>query len=171
MKFISRFFVSILFIISLKSVAYSCAFLNERIGGNIEPLLEKYELLRDPYDAGINKQTLLYEYRTKDFCDDSQLKDTYLEVYIKDNLLVGFRLETLYSAENNLLIYDYANRNYGLHNEKVFDKQWIGASVVISGDKQIIYGKLNDGEDKYFETLNISTREFTDEMNNAIPVM
>ena len=77
MKFISRFFVSILFIISLKS-AYSCAFLNERIGGNIEPLLE-YELLRDPYDAGINKQTLLYEYRTKDFCDDSQLKDTTLK--------------------------------------------------------------------------------------------
>ena len=69
------------------------------------------------------------------------------------------------------MIYDYANRNYGLHNEKVFDKQWIGASVVISGDKQIIYGKLNDGEDKYFETLNISTREFTDEMNNAIPIM
>ena len=59
MNFIFRFFVSILFIISLKSVAYSCAFLNERIGGNIEPLLEKYELLRDPYDAGINKQTLL----------------------------------------------------------------------------------------------------------------
>ena len=33
------------------------------------------------------------------------------------------------------------------------------------------YEKLNDGEDKYFETLNISTREFTDEMNNAIPIM
>ena len=44
------------------------------------------------------------------------------------------------------------------------------ASVVISGDKQIIYGKLNDGEDKYFETLNVLP-EFTDEMNNAIPII
>ena len=65
------------------------------------------------------------------------------------------------SSGNALKIYQFAQNNFGLDDEKAKEEDWVGAIDISFGDNIIIYGKI-DEPDGIYETLELTNADYQD---------
>jgi len=64
-------------------------------------------------------------------------------------------------AKNTNKIYQFAQNNFGLNDEKAKEEDWVGAIDLSFGDNIIIYGKV-DEPDGIYETLELTNADYQD---------
>ena len=62
---------------------------------------------------------------------------------------------------NTNKIYQFAQNNFGLDDEKAKEEDWVGAIDISFGDNIIIYGKI-DEPDGIYETLELTNADYQD---------
>ena len=86
-------FVSIIFYSSFINTTIACEFLKEQIGTSISNLTEKYDLLDDPSDADNQDITFVKEYDSVSLCDDIELDNATIKVFVREGKLIGNEVE------------------------------------------------------------------------------
>ena len=103
----------------------------------------------------------MYTYDTSLFCDDELLKNTFVNIYIKEKKLIGMQIEGIASDKNTNEIYEFAKNNFGLNDDQAKSAKWVGAVDLSSDINSILYGKVM-GFDGIYEALEISSFEYAD---------
>ena len=160
MKFIIKINFVIALIFSLTSVSNACNFVKENMGTSITSLGDKYDLFTLAAEDDYGSDTVLVEFDTPHLCDDPLLDETFLKVYVREKKLIGIQVEAL-EAKNTNKIYQFAQNNFGLDDEKAKEEDWVGAIDISFGDNIIIYGKI-DEPDGIYETLELTNADYQD---------
>ena len=99
----------------------ACEFLKEQIGTPVSSIIEKYDNLDEPPGGGDPTATYVKEYDSLNLCENSQLENSVLKVFIKEGKLIGTEIEgALGEAKNNKII-DFAKTHLGYKSEVDFD--------------------------------------------------
>ena len=144
---------------SLNSISKACDFTNLTMGTQVSVIEDKYDDLSITNNDDYGDLTVMYTYDTSLFCKDNLLKNTFINVYVKEKKLIGMQIEGLQSDKNTNEIYKFAQINFGLNNDKAKSGNWVGAVDLSSDINSIIYGKVM-GFDGIHETLEISSFEY-----------
>ena len=89
MKRILNLFISIISYFGLINTGVACEFLKEQIGSPIVDLTEKYDFLDDPSDEDTENLTLVKEYDSMSLCDDVELDNSIIKVFVKEGKIIG----------------------------------------------------------------------------------
>ena len=163
MRFLYFINLTLLLFFNINSISYSCDFTKITMGTKISEIENKYEDLSITINDNYEDSTLLFTFDTSLFCKDDLLKNSFMNIYVKEKKLIGIQIEGLDVDQNNLAIYKFAQDNFGLENEKAKLANWVGAVDLSSNSNSVIYGKVM-GFDGIFETLEISSVEYADYM-------
>lgn len=137
----------------------ACEFLKEQIGTPVSSIIDKYDNLDEPPSGGDPTATYVKEYDSLNLCENSQLENSVLKVFIKEGKLIGTEIEgALGEAKNNKII-DFAKTHLGYKSEVDFDEEWTGAISLSSFGDDVIYGRVSDSSGIY-EMLIITKPEF-----------
>ena len=82
--------------LSALNVSVACEFLKEEIGTPILNIMEKYDSLDDPTYEGSETYTLVKEYDSLSLCENSELENTYIKVFVKEGKIIGTEIEGVY---------------------------------------------------------------------------
>ena len=94
--------LSLFFYFSSLSMSGACEFLKEQIGTPVSSIIEKYDNLDEPPGGGDPTATYVKEYDSLNLCENSQLENSVLKVFIKEGKLIGTEIEgALGEAKNN----------------------------------------------------------------------
>ena len=93
MKRILNLFISIILYFGLINTGVACEFLKEQIGSPIVDLTEKYDFLDDPSDEDTENLTLVKEYDSMSLCDDVELDNSIIKVFVKEGKIIGNEIE------------------------------------------------------------------------------
>jgi hypothetical protein len=151
--------LSLFFYFSSLSISGACEFLKEKIGTPVSNIIEKYDNLDEPPGGDDPTATYVKEYDSLSLCENSQLENSVLKVFIKEGKLIGTEIEgALGEAKNNKII-DFAKTHLGYTSEVDFDEEWTGAISLSSFGDDVIYGRASDSSGIY-EMLIITKPEF-----------
>ena len=146
---------------SFNSISNACDFTKIAMGTQISSIEDKYDDLSVTNTDDYGDSTVMYTYDTSLFCDDDLLKNTFVNIYIKEKKLIGIQIEGIASDKNTNEIYKFAKNNFGLDNDQAKSAKWVGAVDLSSDINSIIYGKVM-GFDGIHEALEISSFEYAD---------
>ena len=145
--------------LSAPNVSVACEFLKEEIGTPILNIIEKYDSLDDPTYEGSETYTLVKEYDSLSLCENSELENTYIKVFVKEGKIIGTEIEGVYGEAKNSRILDFAKVYLGYTTEQEIDEGWIGGIILSSFGERVVYGRVSHRKGN-FETLTISKPEF-----------
>ena len=111
MKKIFGIFVSIIFYLSFINMTIACEFLKEQIGTSISNLTEKYDLLDDPSDEDSQDLTLVKEYDSMSLCDDIELDNATIKVFVREGKIIGNEIEGKNGEAKMRKIFEFARKN------------------------------------------------------------
>ena len=77
---------------------------------------DQYDYLPDATDDW-GSETLKYSYDTSDFCDDDLLKNSYMNIFVKEKL-IGIAIEGLDVNKNINQLSKFSEVNFGLKDEQ-----------------------------------------------------
>ena len=89
-------------------------------------LTDKYENLYDMDEDETDDTVYKYTYRAKDFCQEKELSNTYLFVFVQNLKLIGFRLKILHDDLEKDELQRFTKSNIGSINDKFKGKKWFG---------------------------------------------
>ena len=75
------------------STSIACEFLKEQIGVVVPNIIEKYDLLDDPTNDESGSTTYFNDYDSLSLCDNPELENTSLRVFIREQKLIATELE------------------------------------------------------------------------------
>ena len=123
-------------------------------------LTDKYENLYDMDEDETDDTVYKYTYRTKDFCQEKELSNTYLFVFVQNLKLIGFRLKILHDDLEKDELQRFTKSNIGSIDDKVKGKKWFGTVQVNSVDRFILFSKSKTYDSKLLETLSITSGDY-----------
>ena len=105
--------LSLFLYFSSLSMSGACEFLKEQIGTPVSSIIDKYDNLDEPPGGGDPTATYVKEYDSLNLCENSQLENSVLKVFIKEGKLIGTEIEgALGEAKNNKII-DFEKTHLG----------------------------------------------------------
>ena len=149
MKSIFSIFVSIIFYFSFINMTLACEFLKERIGISISNLTEKYDLLDDPSDEDTNDLTLVKEYDSMSLCDDIELDNATIKVFVREGKIVGNEIEGKKGEAKMRKIFEFARNKLGYTTEEVLNDDWVGGISLSSMVEKVTYGVVESNQGNY----------------------
>jgi hypothetical protein len=160
MKFLFKISLMLFLInFSAPNVGAACEFLKEEIGTPILKIIEKYDYLDDPTYEGSESFTLVKEYDSLSLCDNSELEDTLIKVFVKEGKIIATEIEGSYGEAKNGKILNFAKIYLGYSTEEDIDEKWTGGTTLSSFGENVVYERVEFIDGNY-ETLTISKPEF-----------
>lgn len=145
--------------ISAINLSTACEFLKEEIGTPIVNILEKYDFLNEPNDEDGESLTFMTEYDSFSFCEDSELDNSSIKVFVRQGKIIGTEIIGGYGEASTNKIFNFANNTLGYISEEVIEDDWVGGISLASFGIDVIYGRVSDSKGN-FETLTITKPEF-----------
>ena len=127
MKKIRIGLLSIFILFSSLTMSMACEFLKEQIGTSVSSLTDKYDSFDGPPEGDTEIFTYVKEYGSLSLCENSQLENTYIRVYIRENKIVGTEIIGMPGEAKNEKILKFAKTNLGYTTDQVINDEWIGA--------------------------------------------
>ena len=160
MKIFFKIKLFILVLFSLNSISYACDFIKVPMGTNLTAIEDQYDYLPDATDDW-GSETLKYSYDTSDFCDDDLLKNSYMNIFVKEKKLIGIEIEGLDIDKNINQLSKFSEVNFGLKDEQAKSENWVGVVDLSAGGTSILYAKVM-GLDGIYESIEITTPDYGD---------
>ena len=160
MKFFFKIKLFILVLFSLNSISYACDFIKVPMGTALTTIEDQYDYLPDATDDW-GSETLKYSYDTSDFCDDDLLKNSYMNIFVKEKKLIGIEIEGLDIDKNINQLSKFSEINFGLKDEQAKSENWVGVVDLSAGGISILYAKVM-GLDGIYESIVITTPDYGD---------
>jgi len=160
MKIFFKIKLFILVLFSLNSISYACDFIKVPMGTNLTAIEDQYDYLPDATDDW-GSETLKYSYDTSDFCDDDLLKNSYMNIFVKEKKLIGIEIEGLDIDKNINQLSKFSEINFGLKDEQAKSENWVGVVDLSAGGISILYAKVM-GLDGIYESIVITTPDYGD---------
>ena len=149
MKKIFGIFVSIIFYLSFINMTIACEFLKEQIGASISNLTEKYDLLDDPSDEDSQDLTLVKEYDSMSLCDDIELDNATIKVFVREGKIIGNEIEGKNGEAKMRKIFEFARNKLGYTTEEVLNDDWVGGISLSSAVEKVTYGVVESTQGNY----------------------
>ena len=153
--------LSIFILFSSLSLSMACEFLKEQIGTSVSSLMDKYYSFDGPPEGDTEIFTYVKEYGSLSLCENSQLENTYIRVYSRENKIVGTEIIGMPGEAKNEKILKFAKTNLGYSINETIDEEWVGAINISSPVTYVLYGRIKHFEGIY-ETLTITKPNFLD---------
>ena len=160
MKIFFKIKLFILVLFSLNSISYACDFIKVPMGTALTAIEDQYDYLPDATDDW-GSETLKYSYDTSDFCDDDLLKNSYMNIFVKEKKLIGIEIEGLDINKNINQLSKFSEINFGLKDEQAKSENWVGVVDLSAGGTSILYAKVM-GLDGIYESIEITTPDYGD---------
>ena len=160
MKIFFKIKLFILVLFSLNSISYACDFIKVPMGTALTAIEDQYDYLPDATDDW-GSETLKYSYDTSDFCDDDLLKNSYMNIFVKEKKLIGIEIEGLDVNKNINQLSKFSEVNFGLKDEQAKSENWVGVVDLSAGGISILYAKVM-GLDGIYESIVITTPDYGD---------
>ena len=160
MKIFFKIKLFILVLFSLNSISYACDFIKVPMGTALTAIEDQYDYLPDATDDW-GSETLKYSYDTSDFCDDDLLKNSYMNIFVKEKKLIGIEIEGLDVNKNINQLSKFSEINFGLKDEQAKSENWVGVVDLSAGGISILYAKVM-GLDGIYESIVITTPDYGD---------
>ena len=160
MKIFFKIKLFILVLFSLNTTSYACDFIKVPMGTNLTAIEDQYDYLPDATDDW-GSETLKYSYDTSDFCDDDLLKNSYMNIFVKEKKLIGIAIEGLDVNKNINQLSKFSEVNFGLKDEQAKSENWVGVVDLSAGGISILYAKVM-GLDGIYESIVITTPDYGD---------
>ena len=160
MKIFFKIKLFILVLFSLNSISYACDFIKVPMGTALTAIEDQYDYLPDATDDW-GSETLKYSYDTSDFCDDDLLKNSYMNIFVKEKKLIGIEIEGLDIDKNINQLSKFSEVNFGLKDEQAKSENWVGVVDLSAGGISILYAKVM-GLDGIYESIVITTPDYGD---------
>ena len=123
MKKIHIGLLSIFILFSSLSLSMACEFLKEQIGTSVSSLTDKYDSFDGPPEGDTEIFTYVKEYGSLSLCENSQLENTYIRVYIRENKIVGTEIIGMPGEAKNEKILKFAKTNLGYSINETIDEE------------------------------------------------
>ena len=149
MKRILCLFISIILYFGLITASVACEFLKEQIGSPIVNMTEKYDFLDDPSDEDSENLTLVKEYDSMSLCDDVELDNSIIKVFVKEGKIIGNEIEGKKGEAAMRKILEFAKDKLGYTTEKVLNENWVGGISLSSAVEKVTYGVVESNEGNY----------------------
>lgn len=160
MKIFFKIKLFILVLLSLNTITYACDFIKVPMGTALTAIEDQYDYLPDATDDW-GSETLKYSYDTSDFCDDDLLKNSYMNIFVKEKKLIGIEIEGLDVNKNINQLSKFSEVNFGLKDEQAKSENWVGVVDLSAGGTSILYAKVM-GLDGIYESIEITTPDYGD---------
>tara|TARA_B100000287_G_scaffold101832_1_gene94086 strand:+ start:51 stop:569 length:519 start_codon:yes stop_codon:yes gene_type:complete len=160
MKIFFKIKLFILILFSLNTISYACDFIKVPMGTALTAIEDQYDYLPDATDDW-GSETLKYSYDTSDFCDDDLLKNSYMNIFVKEKKLIGIEIEGLDIDKNINQLSKFSEINFGLKDEQAKSENWVGVVDLSAGGISILYAKVM-GLDGIYESIVITTPDYGD---------
>ena len=160
MKIFFKIKLFILVLFSLNTTSYACDFIKVPMGTNLTAIEDQYDYLPDANDDW-GSETLKYSYDTSDFCDDDLLKNSYMNIFVKEKKLIGIAIEGLDVNKNINQLSKFSEVNFGLKDEQAKSENWVGVVDLSADGTSILYAKVM-GLDGIYESIEITTPDYGD---------
>ena len=160
MKIFFKIKLFILVLFSLNTITYACDFIKVPMGTALTAIEDQYNYLPDANDDW-GSETLKYSYDTSDFCDDDLLKNSYMNIFVKEKKLIGIEIEGLDVNKNINQLSKFSEVNFGLKDEQAKSENWVGVVDLSAGGTSILYAKVM-GLDGIYESIEITTPDYGD---------
>ncbi|MDA9694624.1 hypothetical protein N9U71_04245 [Candidatus Pelagibacter sp.] len=160
MKIFLKIKLFILILFSLNTISYACDFIKVPMGTALTAIEDQYDYLPDATDDW-GSETLKYSYDTSDFCDDDLLKNSYMNIFVKEKKLIGIEIEGLDVNKNINQLSKFSEVNFGLKDEQAKSENWVGVVDLSAGGTSILYAKVM-GLDGIYESIEITTPDYGD---------
>jgi len=160
MKIFFKIKLFILILFSLNTISYACDFIKVPMGTALTAIEDQYDYLPDANDD-LGSETLKYSYDTSYFCDDDLLKNSYMNIFVKEKKLIGIEIEGLDVNKNINQLSKFSEVNFGLKDEQAKSENWVGVVDLSAGGISILYAKVM-GLDGIYESIVITTPDYGD---------
>ena len=138
----------------------ACEFLKEQIGTSVSSIIDKYEYLDEPPDDNDPKiLTFSKIYESDSLCENSQLENTFINVFIREGKIIGIELSGMPGEAKDNRILNFAKTNLGYTTDQVINDEWIGAINMSSIVNMVLYGRVQD-YDEIYEQLIITKTDY-----------
>ena len=160
MKIFFKIKLFILVLFSLNTITYACDFIKIPMGTALTAIEDQYDYLPDANEDW-GSETLKYSYDTSYFCDDDLLKNSYMNIFVKEKKLIGIEIEGLDVNKNINQLSKFSEINFGLKDEQAKSENWVGVVDLSAGGISILYAKVM-GLDGIYESIEITTPDYED---------
>jgi len=96
MKKFNKFFL-ITFFISMPWISQACEFTKIPVGTPVANLIEEYDVLPEPDPDYADDTIYKYTFNARTFCDNNELKDAILYVFLQNFELIAMKFETYHN--------------------------------------------------------------------------
>ena len=127
---------------------------------SVSNIIDKYEYLDEPSDDNDPKIfTYSKRYGSDTLCENSQLENTYINVFIRENKIIGIEIIGMPGEAKDNRILNFAKTNLGYTTDQVINDEWIGAINMSTIVNMVLYGRVQDFNGIY-EQLIISKEDY-----------
>ena len=157
--------LSIFILFSSLSLSMACEFLKEQIGTPVSILMDKYDYFDGPPEGDTEIFTYVKEYGSNDLCDNIELENTVIKVFIREDKFIGVEILGMPGEAKESKILNFAKTNLGYTTDENIDDEWIGAITISSPVVDVLYGRVKDF-DGIYESLSITKTEYLDNLSD-----
>ncbi len=158
---VKKLFLKILFLIFFSSSSFACPLLSVDIGTPVRDAQNTFEFLMlyksELFEKGHSAK---YQAYAADYCENSNLENTDLEVIIYDSKVAGINLISTDSEIKNE-IYNFVKNNISDPGSEAEKENWVGYKDLSLGNLVIMYSKISI-RDEIFEVLEITNPQMMD---------
>ena len=165
MKNIFIGFLSLFLYFSSLTMSWACEFLKEQIGTPVSSIIEKYDNLDEPPGGGDPTATYVKEYDSLNLCENSQLENTFITVFIREGKIIGIEISGMPGKAKDDRILNFAKTNLGYTTDQVINDEWIGAISMSSMTNMVLYGRVQES-DEVFEQLIITKTDYFESLSD-----
>ena len=165
MKKIHIGLLSIFILFSSLSMSMACEFLKEQIGTSVSSIIDKYDYLDEPPEYDIKTLTFYKMYESNSLCENFQLKNTFITVFIREGKIIALELSGMPGEAKGNRILNFAKINLGYSTDQVINDEWIGAINMSTKVNMVLYGRVQDFNGIY-EQLIISKEDYFELLND-----
>tara|TARA_B000000565_G_scaffold253488_1_gene230181 strand:- start:108 stop:623 length:516 start_codon:yes stop_codon:yes gene_type:complete len=155
--------LSIFLSLSSLSMSMACEIFKEPIGTSLSSIIDKYDNLDEPPENNAEIYTYHKMYPSWLFCENPYLKETYVEIYIREGKIIATKISGMPGEAKENKILDFAKTYLGYTTDQSFNDKWTGAIEMSSITTKVIYGRENNIKG-ILEVLIISNSKFFDLM-------
>ena len=165
MKKIHIGLLSIFILFSSLSMSMACEFLKEQIDTSVSSIIDKYDYLDEPPEYDIKTLTFYKMYESNSLCENFQLKNTFITVFIREGKIIALELSGMPGEAKGNRILNFAKTNLGYSTDQVINDEWIGAINMSTKVNMVLYGRVQDFNGIY-EQLIISKEDYFELLND-----
>ncbi|MDA9694622.1 pilus assembly protein [Candidatus Pelagibacter sp.] len=165
MKKIHIGLLSIFILFSSLSMSMACEFLKEQIGTSVSSIIDKYDYLDEPPEYDIKTLTFYKMYESNSLCENFQLKNTFITVFIREGKIIALELSGMPGEAKGNRILNFTKTNLGYSTDQVINDEWIGAINMSTKVNMVLYGRVQDFNGIY-EQLIISKEDYFELLND-----